>query len=156
MEAQATSVNLVTQENFQAVRTAQVVNLAQPGGRVRLINLRVKDAQQESMLRTLVLATHVPEQNTAKFTQQVVNLAQTDRRIQMIILRVHVYPEAIRDLTAALIAKIVLLDIILDHFNQQVVKVVRVDSSVLEVQEHPALFVLGAGTKELPTVTEFQ
>ena len=68
LDPQATPVKLVTQENFQAVRTAQVVNLAQAGGRVRLINLRVKDAQQESMLRTLVLATHVPEENTAKVT----------------------------------------------------------------------------------------
>ena len=86
--AQATSVNLVTQENFQAVRTAQVVNLAQTGRRIQMIILRVKDAQQESMLRTLVLATHVPEENTAKVTQQVVNLAQAGGQIQMIILRV--------------------------------------------------------------------
>ena len=88
MDNQATPVKLVTQENFQAVRTAQVVNLAQPGRRIQMIFLRVKDAQQESMLRTLVLAAHVPEQNTAKFTQQVVNLAQTGGRTQMITLRV--------------------------------------------------------------------
>ena len=88
LEAQATSVNLVTQENLQAARTAQVVNLAQTGGRVSLINLRVKDAQQERLFRTLALATHVPMENTAKFTQQVVHLAQTGGRASLINLRV--------------------------------------------------------------------
>ena len=125
-----------------------------------MINLRVKDAQQESFLQTLALATNVPAEVTATVTQ----VAKIVLRVFPVSLRVlmhsnpavHVYPEAIRELTAALIAKIVLLDIILNHFNQQVVKVVRVDSSVLEVQEHPALFVLGASSKELPTVTEIQ
>ena len=76
LDPQATTVKIVPKDILQAVRTAQVVNLAQTGRRIRLINLRVKVAKQESMFRTSA-ACNVPEQNTAKVTQQVVNYAQT-------------------------------------------------------------------------------
>ena len=101
MEYQATPVKIVTQEHFQAV--AQVVNLVQAGGRVRLISLRVKKlhaskaniSHKEALNVNHVIQVSIkPVHNySARSVQKVLHQRQAERVAARIAQRVILWPK---------------------------------------------------------------